>query len=266
VDAFWGFTSSGQRRRILPDGCMDFVFDLDLGTARLIGAMTRAEIVAPCAGTRLFGVRFLPGAAALLVDALACELKDQRVDLPELLHAELRRLPERMAEAKSDAERVRLLERELNARRAQLRADDRRLRAATSELRLSGGAKRVRELAVDTGVSERQLERLFQERVGVGPKIFARVMRLQRVVTLLRSDAAELRARSQAELALEAGYADESHLLRDFRELAAATPREVAREQHVGFVQDAPEAALQAADQETNREITEKTDDAASGR
>lgn len=243
VDAFWSFESVGQRARILPDGCMDFVFDLDAATARLVGPMTRAEIVNPASGTRYFGVRFVPGAAALLIDARASELADASVELTALLGASGRRLPEQIADAKSDDARVQLLERYVASSNSHLRAEDARLRAATTELGRTRGATRVRELSHSAGVSERQLERLFQERVGIRPKLFARVLRLQHAVRLLHEHprpgirAAASRA-SQAELALAAGYADESHLLRDFRELAATSPAALALEQRVGFVQD----------------------------
>jgi AraC-like DNA-binding protein len=206
--------------------------------------MTRAEIVSPPRGTRYFGVRFVPGAAALLIDAHASELADASVELTALLSAPGRRLPEQMAEANSDNERVQLLARYLESSNARLRGEDARLRVATAELVRTRGATRVRELSRSAGVSERQLERLFQERVGVRPKLFARVLRLQHAVGLLQQRARPLSgsapsAGSQAELALAAGYADESHLLRDFRELAAASPTELALEQRVGFVQDA---------------------------
>lgn len=52
VDAFRTFESIGQRARILPDGCMDFVFDLDTATARLTGSTTRAELVQHAPGRR----------------------------------------------------------------------------------------------------------------------------------------------------------------------------------------------------------------------
>jgi AraC-like DNA-binding protein len=237
VDAFWSFASFGQRARILPDGCMDFVFDLNTAQARLVGAMTRADLVAPARGTSYFGVRFLPGTAARLIDAPAGELTDLGVELTALLPGQGRCLPEQIAEAKSDGLRVRVIERYLQAGSSWLRAEDARVRAATAELARTHGATRVREVAFRAGVSERQLERLFRERVGVGPKVFARVMRLQRTVALLAKPGL-LSLGSQAELAQEAGYADEAHLLRDFRELAATTPGELAREHDVGFVQD----------------------------
>ncbi|HWA72659.1 MAG TPA: helix-turn-helix transcriptional regulator [Polyangiaceae bacterium] len=235
VDGIWRFQSLGAQCRILPDGCMDFVFDLNSGTAEVVGSMTRAELIAPPLGARYFGVRFLPGVAALLIDAHAGELTDASVELAPLLCAEWRTLPERVASLPDDSARVHTLERFLAAANNRRRVSDARLTFAVNELRRSAGARRVRELAREVGVSERQLERLFDERVGVRPKLFARVMRMQHAVTLLRKRALP----TQAALAIEAGYSDEPHLLRDFRELTAVTPREAAAEPHVGIVQDA---------------------------
>jgi len=76
VDAFWVFESVGTPHRVLPDGCIDFIFDLETGRATVQGPMTRAEVVALPAGRRVFGMRFLPGAASPFVDTEAHALED----------------------------------------------------------------------------------------------------------------------------------------------------------------------------------------------
>jgi transcriptional regulator GlxA family with amidase domain len=68
-------------------------------------------------------------------------------------------------------------------------------------------------------VSERHLRRRATEALGYGPKTFARIVRFQRALALLR------RAdRSLSTVAAEAGYADQAHLTRDVTELAGETP------------------------------------------
>ncbi len=65
VETFWtidGAVGDGGHR-VLPDGCMDLVFDRAEG-ARVVGAMTRAIVTPPAPRGRLFGVRFHPGEAA----------------------------------------------------------------------------------------------------------------------------------------------------------------------------------------------------------
>jgi AraC-like DNA-binding protein len=82
----------------------------------------------------------------------------------------------------------------------------------------------VREAAERVALSERQLARRFADRVGIPPKVFARVMRLQRAATLLFEGTAP------SEAALLAGYADQAHFTREAAELAGITPSGLARE------------------------------------
>lgn len=103
------------------------------------------------------------------------------------------------------------LERRLTVRIGARWADGRVRRAVQA---LTGGAG-LPAVAMEVGLGERQLERLFAERVGLGPKRFARVMRLQRALEA----PADL-----ATLALRAGYADASHVVREIRSLCGVTP------------------------------------------
>jgi transcriptional regulator GlxA family with amidase domain len=82
----------------------------------------------------------------------------------------------------------------------------------------------VHEVASAVCLSERQLSRRFETRVGVSPKVFARVMRLQRATGAITSGATVSAA---AELA---GYADQAHFTREARALALVTPRILASE------------------------------------
>ena len=109
---------------------------------------------------------------------------------------------------------------------------DARVQAAVAAL--ARAPVSVPNVAAEVGVSERQLERLFRERVGIAPKHYARIARLERAVAL-----SSCAVTNQAELALRAGYSDESHLLRDFRELVGVTPSALCAERNVGFVQAA---------------------------
>lgn len=97
--------------------------------------------------------------------------------------------------------------------------------AAWSIVRL-GGAPRIADLAARLDLSERQFTRAFTARVGMGPKLFGRISRLHAV---LRAQAAAPE-RAWTELALEAGYFDQAHFIRDCRLLAGAPPTALIRE------------------------------------
>jgi AraC-like DNA-binding protein len=232
VDGIWSYRGRGVPHRVLPDGCLDFIVNLGSGSGAVVGPMSRAIVVPVRDGTTSFGVRFRPGHAARFIDAHASELLDTQGALDALTRVGM--LAERITEACSDAERVAAITRTLLDARTRTRAADPLVEYAVTQIAQARGQIAVNALATGVGLSERQLERRFLERVGLGPKRLARITRFERALGLL--DRREL---SQAEIAARAGYSDEPHLLRDFRALAGVTPGALLRERarDVGFVQ-----------------------------
>lgn len=80
------------------------------------------------------------------------------------------------------------------------------------------GMVRIEELSRRAGLSRRQLERLFLSQVGAGPKALASLARFDGAVRRLAGRT------SWADLAHEAGYADQAHLVRDFVQRTGAPP------------------------------------------
>jgi transcriptional regulator GlxA family with amidase domain len=76
------------------------------------------------------------------------------------------------------------------------------------------------------GISRRQLGRLFQERIGIGPKSLGRLGRFQRALRGLDGNPRS----SLASVATRAGYFDQAHMSRDFRLFAGTTPAGYRRE------------------------------------
>ena len=97
---------------------------------------------------------------------------------------------------------------------------------AVALIREGGGQARIDDVARSLGWSRRRIERAFARDLGIRPKVYARIVRLNAVLATL-DDAERPRA---VDLALEAGYFDQAHLLRDFRILAGRTPRSAPRE------------------------------------
>jgi AraC-like DNA-binding protein len=121
------------------------------------------------------------------------------------------------------------------------RADERQcVSAALDGIARSRGQVEIRALAADAGVSKRYLERMFQERVGIGPKAFARIVRFQRVLNTTGAN--------WAAVAAEAGYFDQAHLARDFKAFTGESPAAWARRRETlpqgAFLQDGPGGSL----------------------
>jgi AraC-like DNA-binding protein len=90
---------------------------------------------------------------------------------------------------------------------------------ALSRLWATEGRERVESLAAQLGCSRRYLHARFREQVGLPPKSVARLIRFGAVRRRI-----EHAPGRWADVAHECGYADQSHLNRDFRELAGTTP------------------------------------------
>jgi AraC-like DNA-binding protein len=232
IDAFWEHEGAARMHRILPDGCMDFLFELTTGSSRVIGAMSAARVISAPDGARAFGVRFRPGVASSWLGETAASFLDESAELSLFRRGLFAALGERLAEAKTFDARRAIVNRALSEPGMRSRPPDTRVRRAVALIEAAGGRSTLRNVASEVGLGERQLERLFVEQVGHGPKLLSRIVRLQHAIDL--ASRARLR---QAEIAASAGFSDEPHLVRELRALTGVTLRTLTAERHVGFVQ-----------------------------
>jgi AraC-like DNA-binding protein len=92
---------------------------------------------------------------------------------------------------------------------------------ALETLRSSSGRAPVSDVAASAGVSQRQVERLFERHLGIPPKTVGRVERFQAALRSLMADPGG----SLGEIAAAAGFYDQAHFIRDFRLFSGGVPR-----------------------------------------
>jgi AraC-like DNA-binding protein len=172
-------------------------------------------------------VHFKPGAAFPLGLA-ADELTDTHVNLRDIWGRAAGDVHQRLSSVQSPARRFQILEEALLSRL--FRRLERHLAVAQSleRLRLSTSRSLIRNLARETGISKRRFIDVFNFEVGMKPKLFARVQRFQRVLHIVHSSP----ALDWEELALEYGYYDQSHLIRDFLAFSGLNPADYLRRLH----------------------------------
>jgi len=83
------------------------------------------------------------------------------------------------------------------------------------------GAVTVNHLVKYTGYSERHIERIFKECIGLNPKKFGNIVKLHFFLNLLKYKS---RQSNFTNLCYEAGYADQSHLIKEFKKHTGITP------------------------------------------
>ena len=146
------------------------------------------------------------------------ELTNRIVELSAIDSAFENELVGALASSQGLTNRINAIERYL-ARRAHAFAGDQRLLNLTANAVRVSGRITIDRLASSAGISARQLERRFLGEVGIGPKLFCRILRFQQVFRAVAEDSA-----GWAALAIDCGYYDQAHLIRDFQEFAHQTP------------------------------------------
>jgi AraC-like DNA-binding protein len=179
------------------------------------------------------GAMLRPGGALALLGAPAGALAGRHWALDDLWGADAERLRQRLAACDDAATRLVLFEQALLHRVRRLQPASPRallhpgVAAALACLRPASHAATptptVATLVATSGLSHRHFVQLFVAATGLRPKAGLRVLRLQRTLALLR------RATPLADAAAALGYSDQSHLAREFVDLAGITPGDYLR-------------------------------------
>jgi AraC-like DNA-binding protein len=206
----------------LPDGRTALVFRVlesgHQGDVSVIGPRTRAHFKNATGVSRVVMLQFKPGWSAPLLGVPANELTDRIVPLEDLWGTSGRELCHELLEAETLPAMLDRISQAI-ARRTHHTFEPASAQLARRALRLLEAREaRVEHVAERLGVTGRHLRRAFTENVGIGPKEFARTVRLQRAV---RSAA---NSKDWARIAVDAGYYDQAHLIADFRQLIGLTP------------------------------------------
>lgn len=217
--------------RVLPDGASRLLIALHPGAATVHVAGARADAVLLAMGGHVHGlsVTLSPGALPALFGVPAKELAGLTVPWEDIVPRAHRHLAEQLAASDDDAARVQHLLASLQA--LQRPSDPSRHLVAYASRRLSDtrGGLSVRELAAELHIGERRVQQLFAANIGLAPGVWRRLQRLHGTLRLLRTARTARTAETPrwAEMALDAGYYDQSHLINEFRSLCGLTPQQL---------------------------------------
>jgi AraC-like DNA-binding protein len=198
-------------QEILPHPCVNLVAEPGLIAVHGI-PLGRSPHRLDGAGIAI-GTKFRPGGFGGFLDRPASELNGRAVALGELFGAAGERLERRLAGLDGDVdEHIEAVEAFLRER---LPAPDPRhelVRAVVDGMLVAGPGTTVAQLAERHAVSARTLQRVFAQFVGVGPKWVLKRYRMHEAAERIAAGEAD----DGASLALDLGYFDQSHFIRDF--------------------------------------------------
>ncbi len=240
IDCFWLLESNDKKsqtepHKILPDGCIELLFHFKSLNRRFIsndesiaeprsffsGQIKRSIMIKSTGTVGVLGVRFRPaGAYPFLRLPMIVELTEKVVDLTEIWGRKGRELNSRILESTTNQERIRHAESFLLNRLDQKIAEDVIVRQALVEIIRAKGQTSIDFLMRNIGISGRQLERKFDQLVGLTPKTFSRIIRFQNVFDLLSKN----HFQHLTTLALQCGFYDQAHFIHEFKEFTGQSP------------------------------------------
>ena len=225
-----------ERERMIPTACTHLVFrfsdqpirifksieDLrgDVFYGGVVGGIRSAYYVKDVATSAcVVGASLRPGACEALLGTPADEVSGHHVALEDLWGKSARTLRDRLQEPHGLEQRLQILESYLAQRLFRTAAVHPATAHALSRFSNSFDIARIVE---ETGYSHRHFIQLFRRDVGLPPRVYTRLLRFQQT---LKHGVDKTRGR-WIDVALEAGYADQAHFNREFRELTGISPTE----------------------------------------
>ncbi|HEY5935007.1 MAG TPA: AraC family transcriptional regulator [Kofleriaceae bacterium] len=223
-----------ERERVLPTGAMHLAIRLDdeplhiyasveaatgqaIGTAVIGGARAEAYVRDVSRPVRSVGAMLAPGASLPLFGVPADELAHRHTALADVWGREVDGIRDRLRGLDSPRAQLIAFEAILAARLPRIRGIHPAVAHALGRFDASCD---VRSVVDEVGYSHHRFITLFREAVGLTPKRYCRVLRFHRAVERLGTEPAV----PWSELALEAGYSDQAHFVREFHALSGVTP------------------------------------------
>ena len=171
--------------------------------------------------TGMFGISCKPEAFVTLFDLPVGELVDDYAELRDFFGKYINDLVEQIQTAPSSEHRVQIAVDFFRQRAAmQARRDRLYFSEAMHYIRMESGQQSVDDICGKVFVGKRQLQRIFQENIGISPKLYGRIVRFKGAYDYVQRHPRT----TWTEISHHFGYSDQSHFIRDFREFTGENP------------------------------------------
>jgi len=228
ISHFYCFQNDLSENSVIavPDGSIDILFCCDEKEpyATVCGTVLQPKIVRNVKNY-YFGVRFLPGQSFKFKNITMKDFVENEIPLLEVIND--KDLFEKITSSRDFNYQIQtFLTRYLKFYTVSLASDkyvDLK-KQMLKKINETAGQIKVKELADEAGYSVRYINRVFSEEFGLSPKLFCKLMRFQYLLSNLNDFDKEIFDTNLAQLAIELGYYDQSHMIKDFYELTNTTP------------------------------------------
>jgi AraC-like DNA-binding protein len=227
LDCYWSYVTdtaaiSSHKKPIIPDGCIDIIFDLNHPTnlkSFVVGAMTMPIVNSR---TNLVGVRFKPGMAYPFIKIPVHELTDLLVDYFEFAGQEANHISSQLVDLNSTKHQISLLNNIFTKKLSALNAVENQMLRALNLIQSTGGGILVKQISDEVGWSRQHFTRKCLSYTGLTPKFLNQVIRIKKVIKEYKTD----KFYNWSQLSVDGGYYDQSPMINEFRKITGLTPIE----------------------------------------
>lgn len=245
VEVFWeGSFNSDENglisMQLIPNGCVELIIHLNdlhcdlqkddkwsqTPDYMILGLYTNPYEVRFKNHVKVFAIRFKPEGIYNVFGVPASVLKERFEDMSQVFGKGFRDFSHRLREDKSVIDKIKRAERYLLTNHRNKRIDFNYVNVAAEIIRKNKGIK-IEELAKMLFISKRQLQREFKNKVGISPKHYYRITRINEVLRLLDGD----RQMDLTSVAYACGYFDQAHFINDFKRITGVRPTIFVKDQ-----------------------------------
>jgi AraC-like DNA-binding protein len=244
--------SSANQLRLFADGNPAFVFSIGnplyqdaekkapFPSAFAYGQLNSSRMIHVEGHISLVVVVFRPYGISSLFNIPARELSDQAIPLIDLSGYSSAMLSKQVFDCKSPEATIETLNTFFMTKAPKDESENLLVEQIVKYIEVNNGIFNLTQLQQYTGATQRQIERKFNEMVGLGPKHLGDIVKLSMFLKRVRSAHTGEKLTS---LAYDSGYYDQAHLIKKFRKITGITPLQYKRASEplalnfVGFVQ-----------------------------
>lgn len=236
VECYWVIENNDRtvvQQKIVPDGFPELIFHYaepyriningvwETQSPCLLAGQIRNHFFLENTGTSgMIGVKLKPTAVTRLFGIQMDQLTDKVLDAEEAIGDCITRLGKSILGNKNHEQKVAVIETFLSSIEKNEYMGD-VVDEAINIMVEHNGMLTISDVLQKLDVGERKLERLFQKYVGISPKFYSRIIRFNYIFSIVQEQ-----SMSWSELALNAGFYDQSHFIKNFQEFTGEDPTE----------------------------------------
>lgn len=235
IDYYWIEKEKTSNVKILPDGSTSILMNmggpisitnenteyLNLNNDLIVGTHKKYYIIHRNPETHLIGIKFKQGGLYHFFNHPVAQFSDRVVNLSDVMKVEAEQLRFVLSRAsETDEIRIKLNQFFLKRVVTQSKCSD-IVEFAVNNLRVNESTSTVRNLCETSQISNKHMISLFNQKVGLSPKIIHRINKFTKVIELLQVK----KPKTWPEIAFECQYYDQAHLINEFKGFSGMSPK-----------------------------------------